>query len=205
MKQKIFFISLCTTIVVVSITMLNACSSNVEHVETTQKVCLKSNVSHSDYMNMVSNITKRMTTTRSDNSVDMNEKEAKAILKPFTEDGRTLHQSLLTQIDLTNPEYDLSAEDIKQIKNSGDDVLAAFSFLMYEMGQQSTANRSISGSKFVSCLGAATGISSIAEIADVSGLVSAKTALQLLKVIGKRYLGYIGLAIAVYSFVDCIS
>lgn len=205
MKQKLFSISVCITIVIVSITMLNACSSNVEHLENAQKACLKSNVSHSDYVNMVSTITKRMTTTRSDNSVDMNEKEAKTILKPFTEDGRILHQSLLKQIDLTNPEYGLSAEDIKQIKNSGDDVLAAFSFIMYEMGQQSIASRSISGSKVVSCLGAATGISSIAEIANISGLVSAKTALQLLKVLGKRYLGYIGLAIAVYSFVDCIS
>ena len=58
----------------------------------------------------------------------------------------------------------------------------------------------------VSCLASALGISAINDI--ISGtiaLTTVETGLQLLKVMGKRYLGYIGLAIAVYEFVECVS
>lgn len=56
------------------------------------------------------------------------------------------------------------------------------------------------------CLASATGISAISSIiTGTAELASATTALKILKTVGKRYLGYIGLAFAVYNFTKCIS
>lgn len=42
-------------------------------------------------------------------------------------------------------------------------------------------------------------------VTGTKGLITARTGLQILKSLEIRYLGYIGLAIAVYDFVDCVS
>lgn len=42
-------------------------------------------------------------------------------------------------------------------------------------------------------------------VTGTKGLITARTGLQILKPLEIRYLGCIGLAIAVYDFVDCVS
>ncbi|GEM_PF-6976828 len=38
-----------------------------------------------------------------------------------------------------------------------------------------------------------------------NGLMSAQTGVQIIKAVGKRYSGFFGVAVAVISFVDCMS
>jgi hypothetical protein len=64
--------------------------------------------------------------------------------------------------------------------------------------------QSIDGDRVMSCLGTATGYSSIKAIADINGLMSARTLLETVKAVGKRYLGYVGAAVMVYSFSKCM-
>ena len=57
---------------------------------------------------------------------------------------------------------------------------------------------------WVSCLSAALGVRAVREL-GLSGVMSAQGAVQIIKAVGKRYLGYIGLAIMVHDFIDCMS
>lgn len=98
----------------------------------------------------------------------------------------------------------LTKDEVNDLASLGDDDLALLSFIVYEMEQSETMSRAAVSSQLISCLAVATGISSIKEI-WVSGLVNAKTITQALIAQGKRYLGYIGVALMVYSFVDCVS
>jgi hypothetical protein len=56
----------------------------------------------------------------------------------------------------------------------------------------------------MSCLGIATGYSSLKAILNIEDLLDAKTLLKTLKAVGKRYLGYVGAVVMVYSFVKCM-
>jgi hypothetical protein len=56
----------------------------------------------------------------------------------------------------------------------------------------------------MSCLGIATVYSSLKAILNIEDLLDAKTLLKTLKAVGKRYLGYVGAAVMVYSFVKCM-
>lgn len=57
----------------------------------------------------------------------------------------------------------------------------------------------------VSCIGAALGINEvIGLISNTAALATAQGTLQILKFLAKRYLGWLGVAVAVYSFGNCM-
>ncbi len=64
--------------------------------------------------------------------------------------------------------------------------------------------QNLDGDRVMACLGTATGYSSIKAIVDLNGLMSAKTLMETVKAVGKRYLGYVGAAVMVYSFARCM-
>lgn len=62
----------------------------------------------------------------------------------------------------------------------------------------------------MTCLGAALGLEALYEIYSstlslgaTAEVLTAKQAVKLLTKLGSRYLGYLGLAIAIYEFVEC--
>lgn len=62
-------------------------------------------------------------------------------------------------------------------------------------------------SHFISCLGVALGINDIADLFKLDGLDAAaksKKTIKILKTVGKRYLGWLGVALAVHEFYNCI-
>jgi hypothetical protein len=58
-----------------------------------------------------------------------------------------------------------------------------------------------------SCLSGALGLGDLyyLVVENPRALLSANGALKILKHVGLRYLGYLGLALAVWDFVDCVS
>lgn len=64
----------------------------------------------------------------------------------------------------------------------------------------------LTGKQVLNCIGSALGIPTGVAGLGIKGLVTAKTGLQILKAVAKRYcFGYISLAISVYQFGDCIN
>lgn len=57
--------------------------------------------------------------------------------------------------------------------------------------------------RFVHCLAVAVGYDTVKKL-SVEGIITATTVRQAIIAIGKRYLGYIGVALVIKEFVECI-
>ncbi|MCX6225310.1 MAG: hypothetical protein NTV01_11285 [Bacteroidia bacterium] len=122
------------------------------------------------------------------------EAEAKAILEPLVESGNSIYQEIMAH------SAEVAPADIAAIANPTDQQLAqlAVTYLAaYSPG--------VTGQKILDCLTAALGYYAIKEIFNIGAIITVETAVALLKVLVQRYgVGYIGLFLAIYSFVHCI-
>lgn len=183
---------------------LVSCSDTDRRIPIYPEISLKSEISGQVFTNVSLDLARKINLTRADGSIDLTESEAQTMLEPFIEDGRNLRQSLLSQIDVLGTKSGFASQDIYTIENMTDDELALFSFVIYGINQDFVNSRATLSSRALSCLEVATGISAIRGI-GVSGLVNAKTVTQVLRALGSRYLGYIGVGLMICSFADCVS
>lgn len=184
--------------------LLFSCADEVGSIDSSQNVQLKSNITNAIFEDVANKLYERLNSTRGNEEVNFSEEDAQQILKPFIADGEELRNSLMSQIILAEDKMGLMKDEVDGLASLGDDDLALLSFIVYEMGKSETKSRAAVSSQLISCLEVAVGISSIKEM-WISGLVNAKTITQALIAQGKRYLGYVGVALVVYSFVDCVS
>lgn len=134
------------------------------------------------------------------------------IVFPLIEIGDQIHSELINQI-IGSPDWQsLSECDRESIISMSDIQKAQLAFIYIDVIDPDFNNpilisdNAIDRERAQSCLLAALGISAINDIiAGTGGLLTVQSSVQLLKTIGKRYLGYIGLAYAVYEFVNCVS
>ena len=139
------------------------------------------------------------------------EEEVQKIITPLIENGEQLYQEMIDQLSETDEWKNLSENEKLEILNMSDTQKAQLSLFFINFPSQSnTQMQKIApiqkSNRAVSCIASALGISAINDIiSGTAGLMTVESGLQLLKVMGKRYLGYIGLAIAVYEFVECVS
>lgn len=118
---------------------------------------------------------------------------AEIYLKPFVLDGQSIQKNILVKLDKNSQDY-------KYFQDMSEEQLASLSFLIYNLNAQDTRS---SSSRLRSCLATAVGVASIKEL-SVDGIITATTLSRALIAIGKRYLGYIGVALMVADFYDCI-
>lgn len=176
--------------------MLTSCStvSDVPSNPGNETLILKSDLSMHDFMNVCQSIS---FDKESRGTID--EQQAAVLLEPLVIDGENLRNQIVSQVSLEDSEF---------FEKLSEEELAALSFVCHSIddiynGESEEATQSIDAGKVVSCLGVATGISAIADI-SVVGIINAKTVKRLLFSICKRYVGYIGIAIMVYDFYDCM-
>lgn len=128
-------------------------------------------------------------------------KQLASILKPLETVGEKYVNELLSDEDIP--------EDLRQelISLEGESLVMAGFIYLIEIELEKNGKLKVMDwdtSRVMSCLGTATGYSSIKAAIDVSGLMSANTLTSVLKAMGKRYLGYLGTAVMVYSFSSCM-
>lgn len=142
------------------------------------------------------------------------EAEAKQVMQQFVEDGLQLKTQIVEQVEL-NPELQVEAD---YFKNLSDEDCAALSFVFHSMRDAGLDTEivtgviddvqaqmmSVSAERLLHCAAVAVGYDAVKKI-GVEGIVTAATVRQAIIAIGKRYLGYVGLALMVYDFVECIS
>lgn len=149
-------------------------------------------------------------------AAQLSEIEAKEIVRPFVEDGIKLRAQIVEQGSVKEGYYN---DEIAYFKELSEEDCATLSFIYHSVKEAGldagvigrvvdsdpATSMSIDKERLSHCLQAAIGLAGIKEAISVSGLISATTARQLLIVMGKRYLGYIGIAYMVYEFAQCIS
>lgn len=128
------------------------------------------------------------------------ESQAESVLAPFKNDGLEMRKQILSYM----ASEDSSSEDIALVEGLTEEELTEFSIFIHllSLEQEETHLRNSNTAK--SCLYAVSGITLAKQLmSGTSGLLTAKTALSLIKNLGKRYLGYVGVAIMVIEFTDC--
>lgn len=128
------------------------------------------------------------------------------ICAPLINDGLMIQQDLLKQAQQQHAQ-----EDFEFFQNLTEEQLATLSFVVYEIytaAPNVETTTKLDTEQMITCLEAALGIPAIKELWSYivfDGAVVGITAKATLKAIGKHYLGWLGLAITVYDFYDCIS
>lgn len=138
------------------------------------------------------------------------EENLKIILEPFVQNGKEIYDSIKQSDEviefISSGEFDSSKLD--------DSFYAQLSIIYTILAHQpDNANSSQSYKNSVSydtasaysCLSVALGIETVKNL-GISGLMTAKGAIQILKVFAKRYfLGYVGTAVMIYEFGKCMN
>lgn len=177
-----------------------------------EKVELTSTMSQEDFLATCFDIKSKMSSVT--RAMQMGDAEAQELMQPFVDDGLQLKTQLVCRAEL-EPALEVEAAYFETLS---DEECAALSFVFHSMqnagydiqivtdvfdGIQTQA-MSVDKDRLIHCAAVAVGIDSIRQL-GVGGIITATTVRQAIIAIGKRYLGYVGLALLVYDFVECIS
>ena len=161
---------------------------------------VKSTLSQSDYQ-LVSEQLLSVVNTRATLNDEGSCHEA---LLPLIKDGELIQKQILEQLEDVDESF---KDSLSFLVNLSEEDLASLSFVVYNSALLESENVSytrgcMSVDRLRSCLGALIGLSVVREI-GVGGVIKATTLRRALFAIGKRYLGYIGIALMVADFYDC--
>src|SRR5690625_4335894 len=135
---------------------------------------------------------------------ELRDDEVKEILNPLLENGKVLHREMILFLEENNGFEGLSPEEHHNISYLTDEQLIELSFITYNQYQYAT-NSDIDWDRVRSCASFALGIQGIKTLyTNTLALGTVETMVGALKLIGKRYLGYIGIALMIYDSVDCL-
>lgn len=135
---------------------------------------------------------------------NLDEFQAIQLLQPTVESGTTLYNDLMNQVIGTQEWNTLTYEEQTYILNFTPQQKAMLAIILEAANNSAAAGGS---SKWVHCALSALGFNQAYTLfasAFTTGM-TATTALQALKFVGVKYLGYIALAVAIYEFVECVS
>ena len=193
---------------IIFIPTLSSCVSDNEIVNETNLSTKGLNYNQlKDIVIQVNNLQKRNILNRS--SVADTEAEMEIILQPLVENGRQIYNDIISKVDLFNPEFGLTQDDINEINNPDDKELAQlaliYSALQVRDQLDMQARIQWDTDTVMNCLGAALGIHEIyGLIQNTAQLATAQGAIRVLKLLVRRYIGWVGVAVAVYSFGNCM-
>jgi hypothetical protein len=161
---------------------------------------------------VVENISTKIKANNSFMSLDIEknkktEAEFKSIVTPLINNGKEIHNELLLNLKSSQEWNSLTNKEKETLTNFSDVQLAELSLIFIELQNNITLREEDDWTEVRSCLSGALGLGELYYllVQNPRALATARGTLSLLKHIGGRYLGYIGLGLAIYDFVDCIS
>jgi hypothetical protein len=161
---------------------------------------------------VVNNISIKLKGNKPYMSVDIeknknNEAEIKNIVTPLIHNGKEIHNELLLNLKSSQEWNGLTNKEKETLINFSDIQLAELSLIFIELQNNITLREEDDWTEVRSCLSGALGLGELYYllVQNPRALATARGTLSLLKHIGGRYLGYIGLGLAIFDFVDCIS
>lgn len=147
--------------------------------------------------------------------VSKTEKSIEKSMQPMVKVGKEICQASLQTKDIN-----VTLEEIQIIQSLTDEELAGIGFMLSVLCSDNNDadilhNDALMQSKYIDCLYVALGIDGIIDIlqgggsigaiiSGTRGLINAKTMVQILKSLGLRYLGWIGVGMMVYDYADCV-
>jgi hypothetical protein len=127
--------------------------------------------------------------------------DLKIILQPLIENGKDIHKSMIDEIRPSAEFQNLTFVEQQQITNLSETQLVELSLIVNSQYQY----QSVDWNRVRSCASFALGISGIRSLyTNTLALGTVETMIGALKLLGKRYLGYVGIALMIYDFADCV-
>lgn len=131
------------------------------------------------------------------------------ILSPLILNGKQISKLLIN--DFTNlNNFEIKKADINYINSLSSMEYAQLSFvfsvanLFEQANKRNPTNLKMEDPTVRACLGVALGVVGIYDLLkNTRALGSVTTTIRALKIIGRRYLGWIGVALMIYDFTDC--
>ena len=135
------------------------------------------------------------------------EAEVKRIVTPLINNGKEIHNELLINLKSSKEWNSLTNKEKETLINFSDVQLAELSLIFIEIQNNIPLKENDNWTHIRSCLSGDLGLGELYYllIQNPRALATARGTLSLLKHIGGRYLGYIGLGLAIFDFADCIS
>ena len=131
--------------------------------------------------------------------MNYNEQELAIALRPLVESGKVIHFEMIRYLQESGELSNLSEIERQQITNLDDSQLAALSFTIH------TQSYSVDWAQVRSCASSAVGLAGIGELyANHLALGTVETTMRALKLLGRRYLGMLGVFLLIYDFQDCL-
>ena len=144
--------------------------------------------------------------------ITTDEDEIQTIINPLVHNGRQIHSEIISKVQSSSEWFLLTDYERNAILNITDDQAGELSLIystvdLAEWQSGDLEPMLLDFGTIRSCLSGALGLGDLyyLVVENPRALLSANGALKILKHVGLRYLGYIGLALAVWDFVDCIS
>ncbi len=141
--------------------------------------------------------------------LDISESQAKEVCTPYLNDGKVLQSQMIKEMKIDGA----SLEDIQYITSLSEEKLVLLSFVVSNLQnyEQSIAT-SVSKKQVLDCLWYAIGIGAnfgsyingTKSLANLGEMISWRFALQLCRTMALRYIGFIGAAVCIYDFIDCM-
>ncbi len=198
--KKISIFLLIATII--SSSLLISCSNDENTSNNSDKLDLSKKVLKFDEIKLisqkVSKYQKEIITKRIDARTA--EEEMQELLEPLVENGEDLHSEMITFLQ-ENGEFDnMTLEEQNELMNLDEQQLAELSFVM---SNAYDARISIDP-RIRACLSAAIGVTAIYDlISNTAALGTVETTIGALRLIGRRYLGWVGVGLMIMDFADC--
>jgi hypothetical protein len=128
------------------------------------------------------------------------EVEMKELLNPLVENGEVLHSEMINFLKETGDFNNLSPTEQNEFLNLDKEQLAELSFTI------SSSYSVQMDPRIRNCVSTAIGIGAIRDlVANTAALGTVETTMAAIRLIGRRYIGWIGVAWMVMDFVDCIN
>lgn len=136
--------------------------------------------------------------------------EISTIIKPLVQNGQQIYNELVSQLMNSYEWSYLSEEDKSTILNFNSESQFTDLALIYATTEFDTNLNlevvKIDVNVIKDCVSMTIGIDAISSlIKNTAALKTVSGAIQILKIVGKRYLSYIGIAWMIWDFTDCIS
>jgi hypothetical protein len=136
--------------------------------------------------------------------------EISNIISPLVQNGRQIYNELISQLINRNEWHYLTEEDRSSILNFNSeaqftDLALIYSTTEFDTNLNLEAMR-VDAGVIKDCVSFAIGIDAISSlISNTAALKTVSGAIQILKIVGKRYLNYVGIVWMIWDFSDCIS
>lgn len=189
--------------IVLAVIFFNSCSKENEAI-IERKFDLYDKVLTFDELSLIANEIEQLKTNYSLKSFDFatSEEEIMIDLQPLVLNGKQLHDEIMDFIDSSDDNFGLTPGEISSLQDLHDQQLAELAYdlsIVYSDSNWDTA-------QVMACIGTALGIDAIHTIiTNSTQLATNQGTTQLLKVLAKRYLGWVGLGVAIYSFGVCMN